>query len=222
MKISAIIPVLNEEKYINRCIRFLIKRLGNTLGEIIIVDGDETGSTLRFIKDYTPVKIKKITSKKGRGIQQNRGANFSENEILLFIHADSILPEDSKDLILKNIKDNVILSFSLGISDKKIFFKIIEFFSKIRCFLTNTPYGDQCYILTKKTFQKINGFPEENLEDVKFIKKARGKNIKIKIFSQKIKTSPRKWYKYGFMKNTIKNRVTILKFVLKNIDFLDY
>ncbi len=214
MKISVIIPVINEKKYINRCIRFLIKRLDDSLNEIIVIDGDEKGETLNFIKDY-PVKIKKLISEKGRGTQLNCGAKKAEGEILIFIHADTILPENAYKLIKNKIKDNLILSFSLGIFDKKFFFRIIEFFSKIRCFFTNTPYGDQVYILTKKTFQKIGGFTERDLEDVKFIKKAKSKGIKVKILPQKIKTSPRNWYKYGFIKNTIKNRLTILKFILK-------
>ncbi len=214
MRISIIIPTFNEEKYINRCIKSLLKRLKNNIYEIIIIDSSFNNEILKRV-EYFPVKVIKIISrKKGKGYQMNIGVNMAKGDILIFLHADTILPDNTLTLIKENIEDNLILSFSLGFYDKKKFFRMIEFFGKIRCFFTKIPYGDQCYIMKKNTFFKIGKFPEESLEDVKFIKKAKKKNIKIKILREKVKTSSRKWYKYGFIKTTLYHRLTILKYML--------
>jgi len=219
MKISVIIPVFHEEKYINFCIRNLLKKLRNSIFEIIVVDSSINKSTLEAINEYH-VDVKKIYSEKGRGRQLNAGAKIAGGDILLFIHADTILPENAEELIKNNLSENTILSFSLGIYDKKIFFRIIEFFGKLRCKISKVPYGDQCFVMKKEVFYIVGGFSEDNLEDVKFIKKAKKIGINVKILNAKVKTSPRRWYREGFLRTTLKNRVKILKFILKNSCYL--
>ena len=94
-EISIIIPTLNEEKNIRKC-------LGNVAevpnAEIIVSDGGSTDRTIEIVKLHKKVKV--VSSPTGRGVQMNTGALYAHGEILLFLHADCILPTN----VLLNIR----------------------------------------------------------------------------------------------------------------------
>lgn len=87
LKISIIIPTFNEHEVINSCIADAKRNCGNDC-ELIVVDGNK-GSTVAAIKDDDVIKI---TSSSGRAVQMNAGAKVATGDILLFLHADTILP----------------------------------------------------------------------------------------------------------------------------------
>jgi len=86
--ISIIIPVLHEVGTINKQLAHCLYHKEPVSTEIIVVDGDSKGSTIKHI----PYSVKTITSKTGRGYQLNSGAKLASGAILLFLHADTILP----------------------------------------------------------------------------------------------------------------------------------
>ncbi len=90
MKLSIIIPTLNEENTIENCLSAL-QPLRNEC-EIIIVDGDSTDNTRIFA---APLADKVIISAKGRSQQMNAGARNASGDVLIFLHADTRLPEDA-------------------------------------------------------------------------------------------------------------------------------
>ena len=206
---SIIIPVKDEEQfYINRVVKNIKKIFKNSRYEIIF---SKTQDDKIYFNDKN---IKVVNSPQGRGVQLNYGAKNSKGEILIFLHCDTILPENAERLILENIEDNAILSFKYSTYPDKFIFKLIEFFTNLRCSITKTPYGDQCFIMKREVFEKLGGFPEEELEDVKFVKKAKKMGIKIKILNEKIKTSPRKYFRQGILKTIINHRVTIVRYMI--------
>ncbi|MBF0472632.1 MAG: TIGR04283 family arsenosugar biosynthesis glycosyltransferase, partial [Nitrospirae bacterium] len=153
MKISIIIPVLNEEKILSKTLSS-INLQGN---ELIIVDGGSTDNTLEIAKKFTD---KIIFSKKGRSTQLSAGAKAASHNILFFLHADCIPPQNTFDLIRKtlNIKGVSAGSFMFGIDLKGIPFRIIELAVFVRSLITRIPYGDQGLFMTKAAYQEIGGF----------------------------------------------------------------
>lgn len=92
-----IIPTLNEEHYVDRCLNSLKKQEGNCNFEIIIVDGGSSDYTIQIAKRYAK---KIVISKKQRpSIQRNLGAKRAKGKILAFIDADTV----ASKLWLKNI-----------------------------------------------------------------------------------------------------------------------
>ena len=90
--ISIIIPVLNEVETINTTLAHL-RRPGQGVDfEIIVVDGDSSGNTLKVVNDPDVVKVR---SSKGRGLQMNKGAIAANGEALVFLHSDTVLPDNA-------------------------------------------------------------------------------------------------------------------------------
>jgi glycosyltransferase involved in cell wall biosynthesis len=210
VKYSIIIPIHNEKP-------FYIKRVLKNIGKVFKSEHFEIilSSTENLRIKHNNLKI--IISKQGRGIQLNKGIRHSSGNIMIFLHCDTLLHRNSLEIIKQNIDNDKILAFKFGTYPKKKLLKMIEFFTNLRAKITKTPYGDQCYILTTDTFKKIGEFPDEELEDLKFIKNAKRKKVKITILNEKIKTSPRNYYKYGFLKTVLKNRIKILKYLFAKI-----
>lgn len=161
MPITVIIPTLNEEGFILDAIRAARQDYGpNKLGleelEIIVVDGGSQDQTLNLL----PPDVKMLRSKPVRATQMNLGAEHARGDILVFCHADSLLPEGWRSAVIGKLsKPNVSGgTFQLSILPAK---GILKLRNKI-----NYPanwrlmYGDQVQFMRRNTFEEIGGFPE--------------------------------------------------------------
>lgn len=185
-----IIPALNEERNIKACIESA-KKLN--LLEIIVVDGGSTDRTKEIAMNAGAIVVK---SPKGRGVQMNKGASLARGEILLFLHADTLISEEvsslfhpdperdsgdsrSQEMLKRPMKQvqskvqNDILGkyiggfFKLKFDDDSLSTRLVELFANIRSRLFLLPYGDQAMFIRRDTFEKIGGFREYPfLEDI--------------------------------------------------------
>lgn len=190
--LSVIIPALNEEA----CIRASIesaKRL-NPL-EIIVVDGGSTDRT-REIAEMEGAIV--IDSPRGRGTQLNRGASISKGKILLFLHADSVIPEGVD--IEKYLSNKYAGGFfRLGFDDPSISIRLVESFANLRARLFSLPYGDQAIFIKKEVFEKLGGFKEYPfLEDLDLVRRLR-RFGKLKPLPHKVIVSARRLKKSYFL-----------------------
>ena len=213
-QISVIIPVLSEERIINQTIAHLARLNRHSLAEIIVVDGDPLGTTLKSI--FKP-GANKITAPAGRAVQMNAGARSARGDHLLFLHADVRLPVDAFEEIQATLGRKHIEAgaFSLGISSPRKAFRIIEWGVALRGRLTRIPYGDQAIFIRKKLFFQLGGFKETLLlEDVELMRRIKKKGGKIAILPAKVQASPRRWEKEGLLYCTLRNYAVILFYLL--------
>ncbi len=185
--------------------------------EVIVVDGDG-GSSIELLHDLEDKNLIKIDSKKGRANQMNTGASIAKNEILLFLHADTILPKDAIKLIQDTLKEETIKAgaFDLSFDNNSIAMKIIAKTASIRSRLTKLPYGDQAIFIKKDIFNTIGGYENISLmEDVNLMQKLKRLNHKIKILKEKVTTSARKWENRGVIYTTLRNWLLITLYFLK-------
>jgi len=206
---SVIIPVLNEPLIVNQTIEH-VYRLGSGFElEMIVVDGDMEGKTIKEIKNRNVVKS---VSPKGRGKQMNKGASLAHSDILLFLHTDTELPEDAFAAISSTIDKVrcVAGSFDLGIKSERLIFRLLEQLVYVRTRFTRIPYGDQAIFIKRDFFKSMKGFREIPLmEDVDLMKRIKKSGSRICIIPQKVKTSPRRWEREGVIYCTLRNRVLI-------------
>ncbi len=215
IKISIIIPVYREQN-INLHLESLLNNPSYKQEEIIIVDGDNSST----IKNIQNDNVLKIDSKKGRANQMNEGARIAQGDILLFLHADTLLPNNAFDLIEESFEDKYIKAgaFDLSFSNNSLAFKIIAFTASIRSRLTRLPYGDQAIFIKKDIFEAVGKYENITLmEDVNLMQKLKNAEVKIKILSEKVITSSRKWEDKGIVYTTLRNWVLISLYFL-NID----
>src|SRR5687767_1233272 len=101
MKVSVIIPTINEETGIQKLVDYLHRQGGKHLHEVLVCDG---GSSDKTVELATAAGARVINCKKGRAVQMNVGAKEATGDILYFLHADSWPPENFIDLIVDSIQ----------------------------------------------------------------------------------------------------------------------
>ena len=213
-QLSIIIPVFNESQIINSTIHYLSELTFSGSPEIIVVDGNPLGSTINAI---TSSGIIKIIGRKGRGSQMNIGAAAASGDVLLFLHADTLLSNDALDQIIVAFQQHDIVggAFDLEIKSKKRIFRLIERSASIRSRLTRIPYGDQAIFLNKRFFDQIGGFKDiPIMEDVELMQRVKKAGKKIKFIPRKVRTAARRWEKEGIVYCTLRNWTLIVLYLL--------
>ena len=210
LKISIIIPALNEAATIARTLSHLegVENL-----EVIVVDGGSIDATAELAGSRG---AKVIQSNPGKALQMNTGAKAAAGDILVFLHADTLLPEGFSHQIVSALNQNGVAAgaFRLTINSTRAGIRIIERMANLRSRLLQLPYGDQALFLRKVLFEEIGGFPElPIMEDFILIRRLKRKG-KIVIVPAAVVTSPRRWTHLGIFKTWLINQLIIIAYYL--------
>ncbi len=198
MKLSIIIPTLNEADSIVET----LKRLQPLRGEgheLIVVDGGSDDQTLQLSEPFVDHAIQ---SHPGRARQMNRGAALATNEILLFLHADTRLPDDAEQQIdaALNRTMKVWGRFDVRLSGEHFMFRVIEWMINLRSCITGVATGDQAIFVRRGIFKLFGGYAEIPLmEDVEFTKSLRTIS-RPSCINSPVVTSSRRWETDGIVK----------------------
>ncbi len=169
-KLSIIIPVLNEEPFFSKQQNYLksFSKLGH---EIIVVDGGSTDGSIATAKK---LGCKCLITKASRGFQLHAGANASSNDILVFLHADTILPQTAIDDIETSFKNTNASwgRFKVAFDNEKLIFKIIAWFMNNRSCITGIATGDHTLFIKRGTYFDSGGFSDISImEDIELCKR---------------------------------------------------
>ena len=217
--ISIITPVLNEEDYVKPFLDHLNEVRGDF--ELILVDGGSKDGTLKEVEDCRNEfnrKLILLRASRGRAIQMNKGAGESHGDILLFLHVDCFIQEDSLELIEKEIYGNGAIGggFRQCFYDADLFLKFNSAFGNMRAKLTRTFYGDYGIFMRKDIFERIGCYDNiPFLEDVELCRKSRRHGTLVQI-DRFILTSPRRYLSTGKIRLTL---VFILACLFNTVGF---
>lgn len=214
-RFSIIIPVLHEAERINQMIEHIDSQNRGNSYEIVIVDGAPERDTLSAIRIKADVRT--ITSEKGRAKQMNAGASIAKGDILVFLHADTLLPDGGLEEIDHALKDQEYIggAFDLGIDSDRAIFKIISKLASLRSRLTRIPFGDQAIFIRREYFHRVKGYPDIPLmEDVELMRRIKRQGDKIYIIPDRVVTSPRRWREEGIIYTTLRNWVILLLYIM--------
>ena len=193
--ISIIIPVYNEEEQLPMLLKHLEASSSGHISEIIVVDGGSTDNTAAIAKDHP--KVFYVPSEKGRAVQMNTGAKLSSSEILYFLHADSLPPENFDLLIVEEVKNgNKAGCFKMRFDKDHWWLNLMGQFTKINHISCRG--GDQSLFVEKNLFNEIGGFDESYkvYEDNEIVKRLYKKQ-QFKVIKSWITTSARLYNKMG-------------------------
>jgi rSAM/selenodomain-associated transferase 2 len=147
----------------------------------------------------------------------NCGAVLASGEVLLFLHADTLLPDDSLARVKAAMADDryVAGAFDLGIHTERRIFRVTEKYVALRTRLTRVPFGDQAIFVRKDYFNSIGGYKDIPLmEDVELMRRIRKRGDKICIIPEKVMTSARRWEREGILYCTLRNWALQLSYAL--------
>jgi rSAM/selenodomain-associated transferase 2 len=204
--ISVIIPTLNEE----RLLPATLDRLSGVEGcEVIVSDGGSNDATGDIAKKHD---CRLVYGSPGRGRQMNAGAALARGRILLFLHADTMLPENFVDKVENALLVHGVVggAFSLRIAGDRWSLATIAFFANLRSRLLQLPYGDQALFTEARTFHSLGGFPElPIMEDAVFVRRLSGLG-RILILPDAAITSARRWEHLGVLRTTLINQLILI------------
>jgi len=207
--LSIIIPTLNEEQALPDTLKPLSKL---SKVELIIADSGSTDATISIAQDHG---TRVVPTQPGRGRQMNAGAALARGETLLFLHADTQLPENFQQQIQTTLAEGAIAgAFLLKIDGNRFGLRCVEWGANLRSRWFQKPYGDQGLFLRAELFDRMEGFRHWPLmEDYDFVRRLR-EHGRIAITTGAALTSSRRWLKRGIIKTTLLNQLFILAFCL--------
>jgi uncharacterized protein len=219
-KVSIVIPALNEAATIATVLANL-SALTNV--EVILVDG---GSIDHTVKIAQALGVRVLSAPKGRAHQMNVGAKAATGEILLFLHADTVLPSGFETMVRSTLQPflgdggtgglgtskivPIAGAFTLKIDGSTPSLRWIERLVAWRSKWQQMPYGDQAIFLTAETFRSVGGFVEMPImEDFDLIKRLQRRG-RIEILSAPVITSARRWIQRGVWQTTLINQAIVI------------
>jgi rSAM/selenodomain-associated transferase 2 len=206
--ISVIIPAYNEEKVLPDTLKALFEQSGEF--EVILVDGGSIDRTYDIAR--AAAKIQLLTAPKGRAAQMNAGAKQASGEWLLFLHADTVLPDGAIQRLNDMERDSTIQAggFMHQFSGDDWRLRFISFLDNFRCTRSRIIYGDQALFVRRALFERLGGFPNQPiLEDVAFCERLITVTNPLLLYPPVV-TDARKFVKMGIWRSFVRVLLIIL------------
>lgn len=206
MKISVVVPTLNEESHIEKTLQSVIKQDGDY--EFFVVDGGSSDNTITISKKYTTV----INSPRGRAKQMNTGASVCSGNVILFLHADTLLPDHAFHEIRKKMKDDAVAggSFYIAFDSNTLILKGVSFITRFN--FSHFHFGDQGIFVRREVFQTLRGYKEiPIMEDYDFYKRL-GRQGRVVLIRMPVISSARRFSKKGVIKQLLINKMVVLAY----------
>jgi rSAM/selenodomain-associated transferase 2 len=178
--------------------------------EILVVDG---GSSDRTRDACVSLNVKVINSERGRARQMNCGARHASGEILLFLHADTRLPESALNDIGNALGDERCPGgrFDVELEGSHWMLKIIGALINYRSRATKVGTGDQAIFVRRDVFERIGGYPDIPLMEDIALCRALKRLGRIACLRSRVVTSARRWESDGVWSTIV--RMWTLKFL---------
>jgi len=199
--LSIIVPCLNEAEGICDMLAALAP-LRARGAEVIVVDGGSTDGTAECAAPHADCVI---GAPRGRAAQMNAGAARARNEILLFLHADTLLPESADALIVEGLKRSRRGwgRFDVAISGSHPLLRVVAWLMNVRSRLTGIATGDQAIFTTRSLFTAAGGYPAIALmEDIALSKQLRRFGPPL-CLRHRLTASGRRWEKHGVVRTIL-------------------
>jgi rSAM/selenodomain-associated transferase 2 len=199
--LSIIVPCLDEAEGVAGALGALAP-LRARGAEVIVVDGGSSDDT---VARAAPLADRVLAAPRGRASQMNAGAACATGEILLFLHADGLLPDAADALIVESLNRSRRGwgRFDVAIASRHPLLRLVARLMNLRSRLTGIATGDQAIFVTKSLFTAAGGFPEIALmEDVAFSKRAKRFGPPL-CLRHRVTTSARRWEKHGIVRTIL-------------------
>jgi rSAM/selenodomain-associated transferase 2 len=202
-RISVLVPTLNEQEHLPTTLARVELRPGD---ELIVIDGGSTDATMAIARQFTPAVF---GSSRGRAQQMNYGVRQAHGDILLFLHADTLLPPGGLEAVRTVMQSPQVVggAFRLAFLPVTPALQVIAWGTNLRTRFGKLPYGDQALFVRREIFDAIGGYADVSfMEDVQFVQALRQHGT-LAIVAAPVHTSGRRWLHDGVVYTTVRNNV---------------
>ena len=209
MKVSVIVPTLNESEHILPCIRSVKEQAPEV--EIIVVDGGSTDGTRDLATPWAFV----LSAERGRAVQLNAGARQASGEVLLLLHADCTLDPGALTAVREILNDGRILggTFTLAFDTNLLRLRLIAFFTRFNFRILHY-YGDQGIFVRRSAFEALGGFKDLPLmDDVDFLRRL-NRTGAVGLINLPVTTSARRFLARGILRQQLLNTLLVALYLL--------
>ena len=193
-RLSIVVPVLDEARCIDAALAALgpLRRRGH---EVIVVDGGSRDDTVARAADKADVLI---TTSRGRARQMNAGAAQATGDVLVFLHADTLLPIDADSAVLAAVAAGASWGrFDVSIAGAPWMLRVVAALMNLRSRWSGIATGDQPLFVQRQLFERLGGFPEQPLmEDIELSRRLRTAAVPA-CLRERVVTSGRRWETRG-------------------------
>jgi rSAM/selenodomain-associated transferase 2 len=199
--LSVIVPTLNEAEGIVAQLAALqpLRRRGS---EVIVVDGGSADDTPRLA---APLVDRVIVARRGRAAQMNAGAGYARGDVLLFLHADTRLPDSADLLLARALADErwVWGRFDVAIDGAHRLLRVVARLMNLRSRLTGIATGDQAMFVRGHAFNTVGGFPEIPLMEDIALSRSLKCVAKPLCLAECVTTAGRRWEQRGVLRTIV-------------------
>ncbi len=209
-RISVVIPALNEAAGIDDTVRGAQDAHGV---EVIVADGGSRDDTAG-IAGRLGARV--LSAEPPRARQMNAGAAAATGKILLFLHADTLLPEGYDGLVRTALSRRGVAAgaFALHVDSARLSLRLMAQAATWRSRRLKAPYGDQALFLAAGRFRDVGGFPDlPIMEDFELVRRLKQKG-RIVIVPDPVTTSARRWLRVGVWKTWLINQLGVGAYLL--------
>ena len=201
MRFSIIMPVLNEEAALERHLCQLARVCAPHECELLIVDGGSVDSTVAIAQRFGRV----ISSPRGRAAQMNRGAAAATGDILVFLHADSTLPDDAFIAIECACAAPGVVggAFRLCFHCSHLAYLVVALATNLRSRWRGIFTGDQAIFTRRSLFDQLGGYQDwPFMEDVDFSERM-SRRGQVSLLAAEVETPARRHRQWGVLKTQL-------------------
>jgi len=201
MRLSIVVPVLNEAAAIDTALCALV-RLRARGHEVIVVDGGSTDATMTLAVGKAD---RVMSAPRGRASQMNAGAAVASGDVLVFLHADTRLPDDADRAIARVLarEGGAWGRFDVSIDSDRRLLGLVGWTMNVRSRLTGIATGDQAMFVRRAEFEAVGGFPSLALmEDVAMSRRLKRRSPPV-CLADRVVTSARRWESNGALRTIV-------------------
>ncbi|MCU7844427.1 MAG: TIGR04283 family arsenosugar biosynthesis glycosyltransferase [Candidatus Thiodiazotropha sp. (ex Monitilora ramsayi)] len=200
MRLSIIVPVLNENGLVLECVKRLA-RLNDAGHELILVDGGSEDLPEEALRPHVD---QLLVSKPGRAIQMNLGADAASGDVFWFLHVDSQVDTEMVKAMEDAIENGATWGrFDIRLSGAHPLLRVVERMMNWRSRKSGIATGDQGIFTRRSLFKQVGGYPEQALmEDVEISRRLKRHGMPA-CLSERLVTSSRRWERRGILRTIV-------------------
>jgi len=200
MKLSIIIPTLNEADYLAETLQQI--KSSTSLGkpyEIIVIDSDSCDTTCEIAQKLEVQLLRYKSGSLGKAEALNEAARSASGDVYLFLDADTLVPEGFDTLIKSALAGPNVVggTFEFSLDGPDFGLRVVEFINRVRYRIRQRYYGDQGLFVRAEIFRRVGGYPEIVLMESAHLCKKLRKLGKLVLVNENMKTSPRRFIDGG-------------------------